>query len=389
MTTPRRIPARLAAPISALALFAAFAAPSTAASPQDVADARFAAMNGPLVPFVVKPGQFGMDAHKVLTDVPALLDQVDKDNLIQDTTELAGMFRSSENDQSNLDAAAAFVDTKFRNLGYDPETMPVTYHGKSMPNISVTIPGTQCSDKVLILSAHYDARGPENPGADDDASGMAALFEVARILRTNPQPVTIRLTAYSFEEDGLIGSFAMADHDVAAHTDVIGAVSMDMLGYTDASKTDPFVGLPQDYLAMVADPTSAQLAKAFGAAAYTYTPEFPAAAAVIDPKIMSDIFRSDHAPYVLKGFQGMMATDTANFRNPNYHTPGDTLDTLDWNFLYESTRVILAGMVTDASSDQNADGTADQCQDLTPPPPATPTAAPAATPVAARPAYTG
>lgn len=419
MRSPRTFTARLTPAIVAFGLLVASAAPVSAANPHDVADARFAAMNGPLAQFVVTPDKFGIDATKVLTDIPPLLDQVDKANLVTDTTALADMFRSSHNDQSNLDSAANFVKDKFTSMGYDPEIMNVTHDGKSMPNISVTIPGTGCSNKVLSLSAHYDAAGATNPGADDDASAMAGLFEIARILRDHPQPVTIRLVAYSFEEDGLIGSFAMADREAAAGLDLMAAISMDMIGYTDASKTDPFVGLPQDYLAMVADPTSAEIARTFGAAVYTYLPEFPAAAAVIDPKLMSDIFRSDHAPYVLKGYQGMMVTDTANFRNPNYHTPNDTLDTLNWDFVTNSTRAVLAGMLTASSSDQNADGVADACgaaphtpSTTTPPTTApttapsstvpavaprpgrpgsqpTPVAAPTAAPVAAQPAYTG
>lgn len=366
-----------------------------AADPHAIADARFAAMNGPLAQFVVTPSTFGMDPSKVLTDIPPLLNNVDAVQLKADTTTLANQFRSSASPQSDLDAARDIVTSRFVALGFTPTIEPVTFQGKSMPNISVTVPGTGCATKILQLSAHYDAKGPTNPGADDDASAMAALFEVARILKANPQPVTVRLVAYAFEEDGLIGSFQMAGHDAQAKADIVGAVSMDMIGYTDTSKTDPFVGLPADYLAMVADPSSAKLARAMGAGAYWYTPEFPAAAAIIDPKIMSDIFRSDHAPYVLKGYQGLMATDTANFRNPNYHTPNDTLDTIDWDFQAGSTRAVLAGLTTYASSDQDANGVADLCQGEIVAPstttslPSPKPAADAARPVASEPTYTG
>lgn len=382
--------------LGALTLTSLTLVPSVgAADPHAIADARFAAMNGPLAQYVVTPSTFGMDPAKVLADIPPLLTDVDAVQLKADTTALANQFRSSESPQSDLDAARDIVTNRFTALGFTPTIDPVTFQGKSMPNISVTIPGTECATKILQLSAHYDAKGPTNPGADDDASAMAALFEVARILKSNPQPVTIRLVAFPFEEDGLIGSFQMAGQDAQAKMDIVGAVSMDMIGYTDASKTDPFVGLPATYLAMVADPTSAKLARAMGAGAYWYTPEFPAAAAIIDPKIMSDIFRSDHAPYVLKGYQGLMATDTANFRNPNYHTPNDTLDTIDWDFQAGSTRAVLAGLTTYASSDQDANGVADLCEKQVTPPPTTtrPTSpepsAPAARPVATVPTYTG
>jgi hypothetical protein len=103
------------------------------------------------------------------------------------------------------------------------------------------------------------------------------------------------------------------------------------------------------------------MAKAFGAAAYTYVPEFPAFSAVIDPAVLPDIYRSDHAAYALNGYPALMATDTANFRNPNYHTINDTPDTLDWDFLRNSSRAALAGTAVYASSDQDGDGYADLC----------------------------
>lgn len=413
MIRPRKPATRLLASFaSATVMLLATAIPTGADDPHQIADERFAAMDGPMVPFVVKPADFGIDATRTLTDVPPLLAQVDPDRLQDLTTQLAGYSRSSSSTQTQIDAATAWVTDQFTDLGYDPQLEPVTHEGRSMPNISVTIPGTGCSDKVLQLSAHYDVVGATNPGADDDASGMAALLEIARILRDHPQPVTIRLVAFSFEENGLVGAFQMAAADAAAHTDIVGAVSMDMIGFTDSSLTDPFVGLPADYLAMVADPSSAALAHVFGAASYTYTPEFPAAGAVIDPSVLPDIFRSDHAAFVLQGYPGMIATDTANFRNPNYHTPNDTLATIDWNFVAGSTRAMLAGMVTYASSDQNSDGIADVCVGSVLPTPdgsTTTTTTPAgsttttvvddrgdttdtahaATPVSATPAYTG
>jgi Zn-dependent M28 family amino/carboxypeptidase len=230
-----------------------------------------------------------------------------------------------------------------------------------MPNIFAQVPGTGRSDNPRRADAHYDATPAGDQGADDDASGIGALMEIARAVRANPLPVTVRIVAFSFEEDGLVGSMAMSARDAASGADIVGAVSMDMVGYTTPA-IDPLTGLPGTYLAMVADPTSAALAHAFGAGAYWYQPEFPAAGAVIDPAVLSDIFRSDHFSYVSKGYPGMIVTDTANFRNPNYHTPGDTVDTIDWDYLTGSAKAMVAGVATYASSDQNADGVADLCR---------------------------
>ncbi len=318
---------------AAILLVTTFGSTSSAESPTDIADARFAALDGPMAGFVVRPGNYDMDATRVLADIPTLLDSVDGARA-KAFVEAIAFPRSSSSPDASRQRATDLVAATFRDAGYDPQFQSVIHPrtGKDMPNVYAEVPGTQCSDKVLVVSAHYDAAGAGNPGADDDGTGMAGLFEIARALRSHPLPITIRLVAFSYEEDGLLGSFEMAAHDATADTDIVGAVSMDMLGFTKPD-IDPLTGLPATYLALVADPASTPLAKAFGAAAYTYEPAFPAAAALIPGTVLPDIFRSDHAPFVLKGYQGLMATDTANFRNPNYHTVNDTLDTIDWEFL--------------------------------------------------------
>lgn len=349
--------------------------------------------------FVVKPDAFGMDATKVLADVPSLLSSVDQARASALVQELAFPRGSSASDAARQQATE-IVTQQFVDAGYEPHTQSVVLAstGKDMPNVYATLPGTQCSNRVLVVGAHYDSEDPQGPAADDNATGVAGLFELARALHDHPLPITVRFVAFSYEENGLVGSFAMAKQDKADGTDIVGAVSLEMLGYTTTA-IDPLTNIPGTYLAMVTDPASAPLARAFGAAAYTYTPEFPAFAAVIDPDVLPDIYRSDHAAYALNGYEGLMATDTANFRNPNYHQPTDTLDTIDFSFLAHSTRTALAGVATLASSDQNGDGTADLCAPPAPPvttaptslpvPPAAPPAAAPAVPVVGNARYTG
>ncbi|HEX2575290.1 MAG TPA: M28 family peptidase, partial [Aquihabitans sp.] len=125
------------------------------------------------------------------------------------------------------------------------------------------------------------------------------------------------------------------------------------------------------------------------------TPEFPAFGAVIDPDVLPDILRSDHAAFLAAGYPALMATDTANFRNENYHQPSDTPETLDPEYLASSTRAALAGLATFASVDQDQDGRADVCGQqvvatttTTAPATTAPTVAPT-TPPAGPPAATG
>lgn len=361
------------------------------AAPTGVADDRFNDITGPMGPFVVRPADFGLDANRVIADVPSLLTSVDQARA-KSVVESLAFPRTSAGPASARQAATDLVTQQFIDAGYTPQTQSVVLPatGNEMPNVYAELPGTQCSNRVLVVGAHYDSTTAGNPAADDNASGVAGLFELARALRDHPLPATLRFVAFSYEEDGLVGSFAMANRDVAEHNDIIGALSLEMIGFTTTG-VDALTGLPPTFLAMVADPASAPMARAFGAAAYTYTPSFPAFAAVIDPAVLPDIYRSDHAAYALNGIPGLMATDTANFRNPNYHTVTDTVGTIDWDFLANSARTALAGVAVYGSSDQDLDGTADGCQRGTPVTtvPGTPVTTLPGTPATTRPGIAG
>ena len=83
---------------------------------------------------------------------------------------------------------------------------------------------------------------------------------------------------------------------------------------------------------------------------------------MIDPAVLGDILRSDHASFWDQEYSALLSTDTANFRNPNYHRPSDTIDTLDFSFLAGSARSTIAGLVALATIDDNKNGTPDACE---------------------------
>lgn len=383
----------------------ALVAGAAGAAPAGVADDRFAAMNGPMAGFAVKPADFGLDASRTLVDVPPLLAAIDGDREFAFVEDLA-FPRTAAGPESARQDARDLVTGALTDAGYDPQLQPVVLPstGIDSPNIWAELPGTECPGKTIVIGGHYDSAHPTGPGADDNATGTAGLVEIARALRDHPLPVTVRFASWSYEEMGLVGASVMAKQLKADGRDIVGAISLEMIGYTTPT-IDPLTGLPGTYLAMISDPTSARLARAFGAAAYTYTPEFAAFGVVIDPAVLPDILRSDHAAFLAQGYPALMATDTANFRNPHYHQATDAPATLDRQFLADSTRASLAGLVTYASSDQDGDGKADVCTapatepsttttvPATTVPAPTPTdpgaTAPGARPVRATPRYTG
>lgn len=226
--------------------------------------------------------------------------------------------------------------------GGAPETTPELSH-RTWHNIVVDLPGTDLASEVLIVGAHFDAV-PDAPGADDNGTGIAALLELARVLKDHPTRRTIRLAFFNLEELGVKGS---ADYvrayrrtlDAGAEK-LVGMISLEMLGYfTDEPGSQkspipkiegvfdpPTVG---DFIAIATtkahQPFSQQLSKLMHEGA----PDLKVLTADFMPIAPPDMLRSDHAPFLLAGLPAVIVTDTSNFRNPNYHKPSDTLATID------------------------------------------------------------
>ena len=168
--------------------------------------------------------------------------------------------------------------------------------------------------------------------------------------------------------DGLVGSTAFV-RDLAPSTRYEGVLNLEMVGFTSGSGTQGFppgfevlfpavyrhveeLDFQGDSLAVVSQGRGIALSQRLVAAAAEHVPELDVVTVeVIDGMpIPPDVFRSDHAPFWTAGIPAVMVTDTANFRNPHYHTPGDTADTLDYAFLHRVTRALLATLAEHAGA---------------------------------------
>jgi hypothetical protein len=199
-------------------------------------------------------------------------------------------------------------------------------HGESYRNLIVRL-GPDGGER-LVIGAHYDARGP-HPGADDNASGAAALIEIERLLRGAALPVRVELVWYSNEEHGLLGS---AVHAQSAQG-VRAMISLEMLGCFDQPQKFPFAALgllyPSrgDYIVVVGRLRDMALVRSLKRALANNG----AAVRSIDaPESIPGIGDSDHSSFWRTGVTAAMVTDTAWYRNPRYHTARDTPDTLDY-----------------------------------------------------------
>ena len=216
----------------------------------------------------------------------------------------------------------------------------------------------------LLVSAHYDTV-TGSPGADDNASGVAALLECACVLATVRLKRTIEFVAFDMEEaqpegEGLVGSSAFV-RDEASSTGYDGVYNLEMVGFTSGPGTQRFPpgfdllfpevhrhlderGFTGDLLIVMSLGQSATLSRRMAAEAASYVPNLDVVSIELEAKmpLPPDFLRSDHASFWKAEIPAVMITDTANFRNPNYHTASDTADTLDYGFLRDVTRVLVA-----------------------------------------------
>lgn len=277
----------------------------------------------------------------------ALATDVDGDRVFSDVVALAGLhatdtrvdcasLNSRADTWCNLtnDAARRFLEERFRSLGLSPLIDEVTDHPATR-NVVVDLRGTSKPDEVVLVGAHFDAFFM---GADDNSSGVAVMLELARLLATRPLARTVRFVGFDHEEIGLVGSTRLARARPAPRVSLV----LDCVGYADStpgSQASP-PGFPSspagDFLAVVANDVSraraeevVQVAAGQGA---------PPLVLIVSPglgagPLSGNLMRSDHAPFWLAGESAIFFTDTANFRNENYHTRLDTPDTLNRGFL--------------------------------------------------------
>ncbi|NEP19128.1 MAG: M28 family peptidase [Leptolyngbya sp. SIO4C1] len=243
--------------------------------------------------------------------------------------------------EPDRDTARTYLIETLSTYGYEPAVQPFDGRNGRGVNLIATRPGTGVG--TLLVGAHYDTV-EETPGADDNASAVAATLELARLFANISTRRTVQFVLFDQEEVGLQGSSAfVANSENLANLQ--GAVILEMIGYTCAEpgcqQYPPGLppGLPArgTFLGVIGDMEHLALLQAFQqqtAALQVLTLPVAAAAIAAQP----DLFRSDHVPFWQSGIGAVMVTDTADFRNPHYHQPSDRIDSLDLPFLTTVTQ---------------------------------------------------
>jgi Zn-dependent M28 family amino/carboxypeptidase len=240
----------------------------------------------------------------------------------------------------NLDRAAEYIADQLKRAGGQVELQPYRVQDMEYRNVIARF-GPDTPERIVI-GAHYDTAGPL-PGADDNGSGVAGLLELATLLGQKPPPVRVELVGFTLEEPPYFRTEHMGSrvHAKALHqagVKVRVMLSLETIGFfTDAldSQHYPVAQLRWRYpstgnfIAVVGQVGDGELVRDVATAmraAHPLSVEFLTA-----PSSLKGIDFSDHASYQAEGYPAAMITDTAFFRNPRYHEPTDTWDTLDYD----------------------------------------------------------
>lgn len=267
----------------------------------------------------------------------------------------------------NLELTADYIAREFTAAGASVAAQEVRVQEAKYRNVVARFgPAT---GPLLVIGAHYDSHGdavegakkprgytPEThtPGADDNASGVAGLLELARLLGKAPPPRPVELVAYVLEEPPNfrtenMGSAWHARALRASNREVELMLSLEMIGtFSDApgSQQYPRPGMEWlytdrgDFIALVgkwSDFGTVRRAKAAMAGATSLPVR-----SINAPPALPGIDFSDHRSYWVEGFPALMVTDTAFMRNQNYHSPGDTYDKLDYRRMAQVVQGVFA-----------------------------------------------
>ncbi len=295
-------------------------------------------------------------------DIQSLVDQVDSTRLYADLSFIEGVRHRSAG-AAHLQETKDMIWMQLLDNGLETSLQEFAYGGYNAQNIVGKQNGTGTSGDTYILGGHFDTVS-DAPGADDNGSAVAGMLEAVRILSQYPTKKSIKYIGFDLEEAGLLGSLQYTQNGISSGENIAGMIALEMIGYYSTapnSQTLP-VGFnllfPDAYNEVASQDfkgnfitnvgkvgNSATLMQQFEDISANYAPSLrtvSVAAPANWQALTPDLGRSDHAPFWLENMPAIMLTDGANFRNPNYHTPNDKVETLNFTFMADVVKGTVA-----------------------------------------------
>lgn len=241
---------------------------------------------------------------------------------------------------TSLEAAARYVEVEFSKLN-EVKIQSFQCRGQDVRNIEIEFKGSSHPDEIIIIGAHYDT-AVGTSGANDNATGVAAMIEMARALKSHRLDRTIRFVAFVNEEPpffktDLMGSFVYAKRSKDRNENIIAMITLETIGYYSDEKGSQHRPFPMNmiypstgnYIMFVATQDSAPLVKKC-VGLFRAHANFPSEGIAASASIQG-VDWSDHWSFNQFGYSAIMVTDTAPLRYPHYHESSDTPDQVDFN----------------------------------------------------------
>lgn len=248
-----------------------------------------------------------------------------------------------------LEKAAEYISGELKSYGYEVEYQEYAVDGKAAKNIIATKRGLGKENEIVIVGAHYDSCF--NPGADDNASGVAGLLELAKAFSQERIARNVKFIAFTNEEPPFfkteeMGSRVYAKAARQSNENIKAVLILEMIGYysdkPNSQRYPPFIGLfypnQANFISVVGNFPSVTLVKKL-VVGFKKATHFPIESAVL-PGFVNGVDFSDHWSFWKEGYPAIMVTDTAFYRNPHYHQSSDTYQKLN----YPSMAELLVGL---------------------------------------------
>jgi Zn-dependent M28 family amino/carboxypeptidase len=246
--------------------------------------------------------------------------------------------------RDSLVRAANYIHSVFEEAGLSVREQDYQYYDQRVTNVLASLPATAGVSAYYVVGAHYDTV-PSTPGADDNASAVAVMLELAGRLRRARLKTPILFAAFTLEEPpayltGDQGSRIFVRSCQSNGDSVLGAIILEMVGYTAPRQNYPFLsrwpGYPAqgNFVGVIGNWRSFGFGRSI-VRGFRKNRDLPVESLFLpfNGRILPETRLSDHASFWDAGLAALMVTDTAFFRNPNYHLPSDTIDTLDFTFM--------------------------------------------------------
>jgi len=262
----------------------------------------------------------------------------------------------------SLESSALYITSEFEKLGLKVEEFKYSANAIPVKNIIGIKLGLEAPEEIIVVGAHYDTVSG-SPGADDNASGVAAMLQIARLLAHEHLKKTIHFVAFVNEEPPFfftqqMGSWQYAKNAKQNNDNIVAMFSLESIGYYVAEPNSQNYPFPfnlfypstADFIGFVGNLSSRTLVHKT-IASFRNNTQFPSEG-ISAPGWFPGIWLSDQLSFWRHGYPAVMITGTALYRNPNYHTGNDLPNTLDYDRM---ARVVygLSKMIRECANKTN------------------------------------